>query len=60
MVLQPSGDLTLDLYVDADFAGLWNAEDPNDPICVRSQTGYIFTLVVHRCCGHPSCRQRRQ
>jgi hypothetical protein len=34
MIIKPTEDLTLDLYADADFAGLWNAEDANDPVCV--------------------------
>jgi hypothetical protein len=37
--------LALDCYVDADFAGLWRAEDPHDPHCVRSRTGYIIMLA---------------
>ena len=44
MRIEPSGDLKLDLYVDADFAGLWNAESPDDPTCVKSRTGYVITL----------------
>jgi hypothetical protein len=28
--IEPKGSLKLDLHVDADFAGLWNSEDPND------------------------------
>jgi hypothetical protein len=44
MIMKPSKDLSLDMYADADFAGLWNTEDANDPICVRSWTGYIITL----------------
>ena len=34
----------LDLYVDADFAGLWKHEDEQDPVCVKSRTGYVITL----------------
>ena len=34
----------MDLYVDADFAGLWNAEEASDPTCVKSRTGYVVTL----------------
>ena len=34
----------LDLFVDADFAGLWGYEDDQDPVCVRSRTGYVMTL----------------
>ena len=38
----------LDLYVDADFCGLFGREDPRDPNSVRSRTGYIAML-----CGWP-------
>ena len=38
----------LDLYVDADFCGLFGREDPRDPNSVRSRTGYIAIL-----CGWP-------
>ena len=44
MIIRPSDDLKLDLYVDADFAGLWNSEDANDPTSVKSRTGYVITL----------------
>jgi Reverse transcriptase (RNA-dependent DNA polymerase) len=36
LVLQPSGNIDLDCYVDADFAGLWPHEDKEDPTCVKS------------------------
>ena len=42
--MKPNQDITLDLYVDADFAGLWSYEDPHDPSSVRSRTGYVITL----------------
>ena len=42
--VEPTDDLKLDLYVDADFAGLWNHEDDQDPVCVKSRTGYVLTL----------------
>ena len=43
-VLQQKAGLTfnkapsykLDCYADADFAGLWNYEDDQDPVCVCS------------------------
>jgi hypothetical protein len=35
---------TLDCYVDADFAGLWNYEDVQDPTSVKSRTGFVITL----------------
>ena len=36
--------MLLDCYVDADFAGLWSYEDDQDPVCVKSRTGYVMTL----------------
>jgi hypothetical protein len=44
MILKPTTDLSLDCYVDADFAGLWKHEDDQDPICVRSRTDYVMTM----------------
>jgi hypothetical protein len=44
LVLTPSDDLKIDCYPDADFAGLWNRDDKNDPHCVRSRTGYVICL----------------
>ena len=35
----------LDCYVDADYAGLWGYEDNQDPVCVKSRTGYTMTLA---------------
>jgi hypothetical protein len=40
----PNTDLQLDCYVEADFAGLWNYENDQDPVCVKSRTGDIMTL----------------
>ena len=39
-----TGELNLELHSDADWAGLWNAELPDDPTCVKSRTGYLITL----------------
>ncbi|MGH3053548.1 MAG: Ty1/Copia family ribonuclease HI, partial [Gaiellaceae bacterium] len=44
IIFEPTGDYTLDCYVDADFAGLWKCEDPQDPVSVRSRTGYTLTF----------------
>ena len=41
---KPGSILELDCYVDADFAGLWNVESDQDPVCVKSRTGYVITL----------------
>ena len=49
IIVKPSNkQLNLDLYVDADFCGLFGREDPRDPTSVRSRTGYIALL-----CGWP-------
>jgi hypothetical protein len=42
--LPPGTPITLDLSVDADFAGLWNPLEADDPSNCRSRTGYVITL----------------
>ena len=44
LIYKPTTSLNLDCYVDADFDGLWNYEDDQDPVCVRSRTGYVMTM----------------
>jgi Reverse transcriptase (RNA-dependent DNA polymerase) len=44
LIFNPTEDLTLDCYVDADFVGLYGVEDDQDPVCVKSRTGYCLTL----------------
>jgi hypothetical protein len=44
MTFKPSQDIQLNCYVDADFARLWHIEDDQDPVCVKSRTGYVLTL----------------
>ena len=44
LILQPSKDLSLKLYADADFAGFWRIEQPDDPISIRNRTDFIITL----------------
>ena len=44
LVIKPTQKLMMDLYADADFAGLWNAKDSNDPICTKSRTGVLVTI----------------
>ena len=44
LLFKPSKKMELDLYVDADFAGLWGHEHDQDPVCVKSRTGYLITL----------------
>ncbi|CAJ1940544.1 unnamed protein product [Cylindrotheca closterium] len=44
MIIKPTGKLNLDLFVDADFCGLYNTEPHTDPNSVRSRTGFIVKL----------------
>lgn len=34
----------LNCHVDADFAGLYGKEDPQDPTSCRSRTGFIISI----------------
>ena len=45
LTLQPTTTMGIDCYVDADFAGLWGFEDPQDPISVKSRTGFVLCLA---------------
>mmetsp|Transcript_15021 Transcript_15021/g.28265 ORF Transcript_15021/g.28265 Transcript_15021/m.28265 type:complete len:2300 (+) Transcript_15021:159-7058(+) len=45
MVFAPGNDFTVDCYVDADFAGLWGIEYDQDPISVKSRTGYLLMFM---------------
>ena len=36
--------INLECYVDADFAGLYNRESPDNPTSVKSRTGYIISV----------------
>ena len=44
-MFNPSKKLVVDFYADADFAGLGEHEDPQDPICDRSRTGFVVTFA---------------
>ena len=46
LILRPARDnMRLDVYVDSDFAGLWKQEDDQDPVCVKSRTGFVILLA---------------
>ncbi len=36
-------DLRVDCYVNADFGGLFSVEDKQDPVSIKSRTGYVIT-----------------
>ena len=44
IIKPPDGPMTFDCYVDADFAGGFGHEDSEDPISVKSRSGWVFTL----------------
>jgi hypothetical protein len=45
IIMKPTeGPMTFNCYVDADFAGGFGYEDSSDPICVKSRSGWVFTL----------------
>jgi hypothetical protein len=44
LTFTPTKSLDLNCYVDADFAGLYSYENAQDPVCVKSRTGYVMTL----------------
>lgn len=45
MLFCPTNELRVDCYVDADFAGLWGVEPDQDPVSVKSRTGYLIKFM---------------
>ena len=45
LIMKPTDNFNIDVYVDADFAGLWPHEDKNDPTCVKSRTGHAICIA---------------
>ena len=45
LIMKPKKDnLKLDLFADADFAGLFASEDNHDPVSVKSRTGILLNF----------------
>ena len=44
-MFNPSKKLVVDCYADAEFAGLWGNEYPQELICARSRTGFGVTFA---------------
>ena len=42
LIMRPNRKLKVECFVDAGFAGLCAAENPEDPISVKSRTGYLI------------------
>jgi hypothetical protein len=46
LIINPSsGVLKIDVYRDADFAGMYGYEHHDDPSCVKSWTGYVINFA---------------
>ena len=45
MTLNPTNDLDVHCYVDADFAGTWSVEDDQEPVSVKSRSGHLITFM---------------
>jgi hypothetical protein len=43
-IVTPSGDLSLDCYVNTNFAGLYGRKPDREPSRAKSCTGYLITL----------------
>jgi hypothetical protein len=43
-ILTPTKELTLDLYCDGDFAGLYRHDPPTEPSSAKSRIGYVILL----------------
>ena len=44
LVFNTSKKMVVGCYADADFAVLWGYENPQDPICASSRTGFVVTF----------------
>ena len=44
MVINPTRELTIDAYPDADFAGMYGHEKPTDPACAKSNSGFVMVF----------------
>jgi len=45
LILSPAKLITLDMYADADFAGMWNSNaEEQDPVHVKSHSGHVILL----------------
>jgi hypothetical protein len=42
MFISPQDSLRVECFVDADFASLFTEEDKQDPVSVKSRTGYVI------------------
>ena len=45
LILDPSSNLKMDCYPDADFPGMYGHKKRNNPTCVKTRTGYVITVA---------------
>ena len=45
MVIKPTRELNVDVYPDADFAGMYGHEKPTDPASTKSCSGFIILFA---------------
>jgi hypothetical protein len=45
LILRPDNALEIELFFDANIAGLHGYEDPEDPSSVKSRTGYVICIA---------------
>ena len=45
MIINPTRELTIDAYPDADFAGMYGHEKPTDPACAKSRSGFVIVFA---------------
>ena len=43
--MHPTGQMTLNCYVDAYFPELWGQEDKQDPTCIKSRTIFLLEFL---------------
>ena len=46
LVFNPAKKMVVSCYADANFSGLWGHENPQDPICTKSRTGFMVTSCI--------------
>jgi hypothetical protein len=45
MVINPTRELTIDAYPDADFTGMYGHEKPTDPACAKNCSGFVIVFA---------------
>jgi hypothetical protein len=45
MIINPTRELVIDAYPDADFAGMHGYEKPTDPVCAKGCNGFVIVFA---------------